>query len=99
MLASHHSATVHMHDQCLSGHAAAPQESDKIRLRREAKKGRGFYVEDEAKLVFVVRIRGINDMHPKVGLRVFAMVLVCRTFCRSLAHRCRNAVVSDRQTH
>jgi large subunit ribosomal protein L7e len=41
------------------------QESDKIRLRREAKKGRGFYVEDEAKLVFVVRIRGINDMHPK----------------------------------
>jgi large subunit ribosomal protein L7e len=41
------------------------QESDKIRLRREAKKAKGFYVEDEAKVVFVVRIRGINDMHPK----------------------------------
>ncbi len=45
---------------------AFKQESDKIRLRREAKKNNGFYVEDEAKLVFVVRIRGINDMHPKV---------------------------------
>lgn len=44
------------------------QEADKIRLRREAKKNRGFYVEDEAKLVFVIRIRGINDMAPKVGI-------------------------------
>ncbi len=43
-----------------------PQETDKIRLRREAKQQRGFYVEDEAKFVFVIRIRGINDMHPKV---------------------------------
>lgn len=25
----------------------------------------GFYVEAEAKLLFVIRIRGINDMHPK----------------------------------
>jgi large subunit ribosomal protein L7e len=41
------------------------QESDLIRLKREAKKGGGFYVEPEAKLAFVVRIRGINDMHPK----------------------------------
>ena len=43
------------------------QEADKIRLRREAKKNRGFYVEDEAQLVFVIRIRGINDMAPKVS--------------------------------
>ena len=42
------------------------QEKDLIRLKREAKKKGGFYVEDEAKLAFVVRIRGINDMHPKV---------------------------------
>ena len=36
-----------------------------IRLKREAKTKGGFYVEAEAKLAFVVRIRGINDMHPK----------------------------------
>lgn len=36
-----------------------------MRLKREAKKQGGFYVEPEAKLAFVVRIRGINDMHPK----------------------------------
>jgi large subunit ribosomal protein L7e len=41
------------------------QELDLIRLKREAKKAGGFYVEPEAKLVFVTRIRGINDMHPK----------------------------------
>ena len=36
-----------------------------IRLRREAKAANGFYVEPEGKMAFVVRIRGINDMHPK----------------------------------
>ncbi|KAG6557296.1 hypothetical protein Mapa_001224 [Marchantia paleacea] len=41
------------------------QENDLIRLKREAKLKGGFYVEAEAKLMFVVRIRGINDMHPK----------------------------------
>jgi len=41
------------------------QEHDLIRLKREAKLKGGFYVEPEAKLMFVVRIRGINDMHPK----------------------------------
>ena len=41
------------------------QELDLVRMKREAKKSGGFYVEPEAKLVFVVRIRGINDMHPK----------------------------------
>lgn len=41
------------------------QEKDLIRLKREAKSKGGFYVEPEAKLLFVVRIRGINDMHPK----------------------------------
>lgn len=42
------------------------QEKDLIRLKRDAKKKGGFYVEEEAKLAFVVRIRGINDMHPQV---------------------------------
>ncbi|EIE19109.1 60S ribosomal protein L7 [Coccomyxa subellipsoidea C-169] len=41
------------------------QEKDLIRLKREAKSNGGFYVEPEAKVAFVVRIRGINDMHPK----------------------------------
>lgn len=36
-----------------------------MRLKREAKHKGGFYVEPEAKIAFVIRIRGINDMHPK----------------------------------
>jgi large subunit ribosomal protein L7e len=44
---------------------ALVQEADLIRLKREAKKQGGFYVEPEAKLAFVIRIRGINDMHPR----------------------------------
>ena len=43
----------------------AVQEKDLIRLKREAKAKGGFYVEAEGKLAFVIRIRGINDMHPK----------------------------------
>eukprot|EP00775_Hariotina_reticulata_P009823 gene9823-9981_t len=42
------------------------QEKDTIRLRREAKQKGGFYVEPEAKLAFVVRIRGLNKIHPKI---------------------------------
>lgn len=41
------------------------QEKDLVRLKREAKAKNGFYVEPEAKVMFVIRIRGINDMHPK----------------------------------
>ncbi|KAH9290616.1 hypothetical protein KI387_034733, partial [Taxus chinensis] len=40
-------------------------ERDLIRLKRQAKLRGGFYAEPEAKLLFVLRIRGINDMHPK----------------------------------
>jgi len=36
-----------------------------VRLKRDAKAKGGFFVEDEPSLAFVVRIRGINDMHPK----------------------------------
>ncbi|KAK9818650.1 hypothetical protein WJX74_008699 [Apatococcus lobatus] len=42
------------------------QEQDLIRLTREAKSKGGYYVPEEGKLAFVIRIRGINDMHPKV---------------------------------
>uniref|UniRef100_A0A0C9RSD4 TSA: Wollemia nobilis Ref_Wollemi_Transcript_15234_1119 transcribed RNA sequence n=1 Tax=Wollemia nobilis TaxID=56998 RepID=A0A0C9RSD4_9CONI len=41
------------------------QEQELIRLKREAKMRGGFYVDPEAKLLFIIRIRGINDMHPK----------------------------------
>lgn len=40
-------------------------ERDHIRLAREAKKEGSFYVPAEPKLVFVVRIKGINKIAPK----------------------------------
>jgi len=40
-------------------------EREKIRLSREAKKNDAFYVPEEPKLVFVVRIKGINKIDPK----------------------------------
>ncbi|KAK9139359.1 hypothetical protein Scep_009040 [Stephania cephalantha] len=40
-------------------------EKELIRLKREAKLKGGFYVEPEAKLLFIIRIRGINAMDPK----------------------------------
>lgn len=57
------------------------QEKDLVRLKREAKKKGGFYVEDEAKLAFVVRIRGINDMHPKVHCDPMFLVLPNQEHC------------------
>ncbi|XP_030470956.2 60S ribosomal protein L7-2-like isoform X1 [Syzygium oleosum] len=43
----------------------AEQEKELIQLKREAKLRGGFYVDPEAKLLFIIRIRGINAMHPK----------------------------------
>jgi len=37
----------------------------KIELKRQARREGNFYVEPESKLAFVVRIRGINGLHPK----------------------------------
>merc|ERR1711872_549452 len=42
------------------------RERDEIRLRRMAKRDGNFYVPAEAKLAFVIRIRGINQVSPKV---------------------------------
>ncbi|XP_037081960.1 60S ribosomal protein L7-like [Pollicipes pollicipes] len=42
------------------------REREIIRLKREAKKEGNFYVPEEAKLAFVVRIRGVLGLHPKV---------------------------------
>ncbi|XP_057968775.1 large ribosomal subunit protein uL30y-like [Malania oleifera] len=43
------------------------EEKDKelIDLKRGAKLKGGFYVDPEPKLLFIIRIRGINAMHPK----------------------------------
>jgi ribosomal protein L30/L7E len=40
-------------------------QREKIRLSREAKKSDSIYVPAENKLVFVVRIKGINKIDPK----------------------------------
>ncbi|XP_047957450.1 60S ribosomal protein L7-4-like [Salvia hispanica] len=42
----------------------AAQERELIQLKREARLKGGFYVNPEAKLLFIIRIRGINAMHP-----------------------------------
>jgi 60S ribosomal protein uL30 len=42
------------------------QERDEIRLKREAKKEGNFYVPGDPKLAFAMRIRGINQVSPKV---------------------------------
>jgi 60S ribosomal protein uL30 len=42
------------------------KEHDEVRLRREAKKEGNYYVKGDPKLAFVMRIRGINQVAPKV---------------------------------
>jgi large subunit ribosomal protein L7e len=42
------------------------RERDELRLNREAKKVGNYYVPSEPKLAFVMRIRGINQVAPKV---------------------------------
>ncbi|GAV59704.1 LOW QUALITY PROTEIN: Ribosomal_L30 domain-containing protein/Ribosomal_L30_N domain-containing protein, partial [Cephalotus follicularis] len=41
------------------------QQKELIRLKREAKLYGGFYVNPEAKLLYIIRIRGINAIDPK----------------------------------
>merc|ERR1711950_43053 len=50
-------------------------ERDELRLTREAKKAGNFYVAAEPKLAFVMRIRGINQVAPKVrkALQLFRL--------------------------
>jgi len=42
------------------------EQKDKIRLLRQARKHGNFFVPDEPRLAFVIRIRGINQVHPRV---------------------------------
>lgn len=41
------------------------RQKDQLRLKREAEKSGSIYVPEEPKLAFVVRIRGINQIHPR----------------------------------
>jgi len=41
------------------------KEREVIRLRRQARSAGNFFVEPEAKVALVIRIRGINQLHPK----------------------------------
>ncbi|KAG4183415.1 hypothetical protein ERO13_A09G108632v2 [Gossypium hirsutum] len=41
------------------------QEKELIQLKREAKLKGGFYVNPESKLLFIIRVRGINAMRPR----------------------------------
>merc|ERR1712072_1224884 len=41
------------------------KETELVRLRRQAKAAGNYFVEPEPKLMFVIRIRGMCDMHPK----------------------------------
>ena len=43
----------------------ADKEAQEMRLRRQARELGNFYVPETARLLAVIRIRGINDMHPK----------------------------------
>jgi 60S ribosomal protein uL30 len=51
------------------------KERDEIRLARQARNQGNYYVPAEPKLAFVVRIRGINQVHPKVrkALQLFRL--------------------------
>eukprot|EP01050_Picozoa_sp_SAG11_P045131 SAG11_NODE_22323_length_408_cov_0.718447_1_plen_88_part_10 len=40
------------------------KENEELRLKRQARALGNFYVPEQPKLAFVIRIRGINDMHP-----------------------------------
>ena len=42
------------------------KEHDEIRLRRQAKKENNYFVKGDPKLAFVMRIRGVNQVSPKV---------------------------------
>jgi len=42
------------------------QERNEVRLARQARKQGNYYIPGEAKLAFVIRIRGINKVAPKV---------------------------------
>merc|ERR1712159_834843 len=49
---------------------------ERVRMHRQAKAAGNHFVDAEAKLIFVVRIRGLNDMHPKTKKILSLMRLI-----------------------
>ncbi|PRQ37586.1 putative ribosomal protein L7 [Rosa chinensis] len=43
----------------------AKKDNELVQLKREARLKRGFYVEPDSKLLFIIRIRGFNANDPK----------------------------------
>lgn len=54
------------------------KEQDTVRLRRQAKQAGNFYIPSQPTLLFVIRIRGITDVHPKVKkvLQLFRLLQI-----------------------
>ncbi|XP_063228113.1 large ribosomal subunit protein uL30 [Bacillus rossius redtenbacheri] len=53
-------------------------EADELRLAREARKKGNYYIPGEPKLAFVIRIRGVNQVSPKVRktLKLFRLLQI-----------------------
>jgi len=67
-------------------------ERNLVRLRRQAKAAGNFFREPESKLAFVVRIRGINGIHPKP--RKILQLLRLRQINNGVFVRLTNATLS-----
>ncbi|MQL96239.1 hypothetical protein Taro_028915 [Colocasia esculenta] len=57
------------------------QDKELIQLKREARLKGGFYVNREPKLLFIIRIGGINAMHPKTR-KILQLLRLCQIFNR-----------------
>lgn len=51
------------------------QDKSLVQLKRAAKAKGGYHIEAESKLMFVIRIRGLNKIHPQVRVAVCACTL------------------------
>nr|ACJ84153.1 unknown [Medicago truncatula] len=67
-------------------------QKELIALKREAKLKGGFYVDPEAKLLFIIRIRGINAMDPKS--RKILQLLRLRQICNGAFLKVNKATVN-----
>ena len=68
------------------------QENDAVRLRRAARKNGEFYVPEEPKVAFVIRIRGIIGVSPKV--RKILQLLRLRQINNGVFVRMNKATIS-----
>nr|AFK34881.1 unknown [Medicago truncatula] len=67
-------------------------QKELIALKRETKLKGGFYVDPEAKLLFIIRIRGINAMDPKS--RKILQLLRLRQICNGVFLKVNKATVN-----